>query len=129
MSLRSVFFCLKHSTIRVISQGHSLEAAAALFRSLGDPTRLSIVQLLAVDEMRVVDLTTRLRLAQSTVSGHLACLRDCGLVVSRAEGRASVFSLAHHELIDLLGSAEQLLAATGNAVTLCPAYGPREFKR
>ena len=57
------------------------------------------------------------------MSGHLACLRDCGLVTARAEGRASLYSLARPELLDLLAAAERLLAATGDAVTLCPVFG------
>ena len=65
---------------------------------------------------------------RSMVSGHLACLRDCGLVSSRPQGRASVFSLACPELLDLLSAAEQLLAATGNAVALCPEYGTASGK-
>jgi DNA-binding transcriptional ArsR family regulator len=99
----------------------SLSAAACLFRGLGDPTRLAILRHLALGEHRVVELTAHLGLAQSTVSGHLACLRDCGLVVSRPQGRASVFSLtARPELLDVLGAAEGLLAATGSQVVLCP---------
>ena len=100
-----------------------VSAAAALFRGLGDPTRLTILRHLALGEHRVVDLTAHLGLAQSTVSGHLACLRDCGLVTARAEGRASLYSLARPELLDLLGSAERLLEATGESVVLCPTYG------
>jgi ArsR family transcriptional regulator, cadmium/lead-responsive transcriptional repressor len=100
-----------------------LTPAAALFRSLGDPVRLAIVQRLARGEARVVDLTGVLGLAQSTVSKHLACLRDCGLVAFRAEGRQSFYALTRPELLDLLRSAEGLLAATGNAVALCPVYG------
>ena len=43
---------------------------------------------------------------------------------SRAEGRASVFSLtADTELVALLAAAERLLATTGDAVVLCPTYG------
>jgi hypothetical protein len=38
-------------------------------------------------------------------------------------GRASVYSLAQPPLADLLSAAETVLAATGNAVALCPAYG------
>lgn len=101
----------------------ALSAAACLFRGLSDPTRLAIVQHLARGELRVVDLTARLGLAQSTVSAHLACLRDCGLVQSRAQGRASIYSLARPELMELLVAAEQLLATTGDAVALCPVYG------
>lgn len=97
--------------------------AAALFHSLADETRLRIVQRLARGEARVVDLTDQLGLAQSTVSKHLACLRDCGLVDYRAEGRQSFYALTRPELMDLLASAEQLLAATGHAVALCPVYG------
>jgi DNA-binding transcriptional ArsR family regulator len=100
-----------------------LAPAAALFRSLGDPARLSILRRLADGEARVTDLTGELGLAQSTVSKHLACLRDCRLVAVRPAGRASVYSLAQPALLDLFAAAEDLLAATGNAVALCPAYG------
>jgi DNA-binding transcriptional ArsR family regulator len=100
-----------------------LAPAVALFRSLGDPARLAIVHRLASGEARVVDLTGELGLAQSTVSKHLACLRECGLVDFRAEGRQSFYSLARPELLDLLRLAEQVLAATGDAVALCPVYG------
>lgn len=98
-------------------------SAVCLFRSLADSTRLAIVRHLALGEHRVVDLTAHLGLAQSTVSGHLACLRECGLVTARAEGRASLYSLARPELLDLLAAAERLLDATGSAVELCPNYG------
>lgn len=100
-----------------------LSSAVFLFHSLADPTRLAIVQHLALGEHRVVELTAHLGLAQSTVSGHLACLRDCGLVTARAEGRSSLYSLARPELLDLLTVAETLLASTGDAVSLCPTYG------
>lgn len=101
----------------------ALAPAVALFRSLGDPARLAILQRLATGEARVVELTASLELAQSTVSAHLACLRDCGLVTSRAQGRASYWSLTRPELIELLASAEHLLEGTGQQVALCPTYG------
>lgn len=100
-----------------------LPAAVALFRSLSDPTRLAIVIRLASGEVRVADLVSELALAQSTVSAHIACLRDCRLVEGRPEGRQIFYSLTRPELLDLLGAAETLLAATGNAVALCPNYG------
>jgi DNA-binding transcriptional ArsR family regulator len=78
---------------------------------------------LAGGEVRVVDLVAELGLAQSTVSAHVACLRDCGLVAGRPEGRQVFYSLARPELLDLLAASERLLAATGEAVALCPNYG------
>src|SRR3954468_2711313 len=108
----------------VVEETAALSAASCMFRSLGDPARLAMLRHLALGEHRVVDLTAHLGLAQSTVSAHLACLRDCGLVSSRPEGRASMWSLERSaELMELLASAERLLTATGDAVTLCPAYG------
>ena len=100
-----------------------LAPAAALFRSLGDPTRLAIVRRLALGPARVTDLVEAVGLAQSTVSKHLACLRECGLVASDPVGRASLFRLTQPALVELLGCAETVLAATGNAVALCPNYG------
>ena len=100
-----------------------LAPAAALFRSLGDPTRLAILRRLATGEARVGELVEEVGLAQSTVSKHLACLKDCGLVDSEPVGRASLFRLSQPALIDLLASAETVLQAGGQAVALCPAYG------
>ncbi len=100
-----------------------LAPAAALFRSLGDPARLMIVRRLAVAPARVTDLAARLGLAQSTVSAHPACLRDCGLVTSQPTGRASVFRLTQPALADMVAAAEAVLAATGNSVALCPVWG------
>lgn len=100
-----------------------LDAAVALFHSLSDGTRLAIVRRLAQGEARVADLVGELGLAQSTVSAHVACLRDCNLVEGRPQGRQVFYSLTRPELMDLLASAETLLAATGNAVALCPNYG------
>jgi len=96
---------------------------AALFRSLGDETRLRIVARLAAGEARVVDLTGELGLAQSTVSKHLACLRGCGLVDYRAEGRQSFYALTRPELMDLLQAAEGVLAAVGATEAPRPASG------
>ena len=105
------------------AQRVELAPAAALFRSLGDPTRLAIVRRLAAGPARVVELVQAVGLAQSTVSKHLACLRECGLVDSEPVGRASLFRLTQPALIDVLASAQTVLDATGQAVAVCPTYG------
>ncbi|MBR7195154.1 metalloregulator ArsR/SmtB family transcription factor [Gordonia sp. GONU] len=107
---------------RTSRAGTNVDAAVALFHSLSDSTRLSIVRRLAGGEVRVADLVGELGLAQSTVSAHVACLRDCGLVEGRPQGRQVFYRLTRPELMDLLASAETLLAATGSAVALCPNY-------
>jgi DNA-binding transcriptional ArsR family regulator len=107
-----------------VASSAALTGAACLFHGFGDKSRLAIVQHLLSGEHRVVDLVRHLGLAQSTVSKHLACLADCGIVQVRSEGRASVYSLRHPDAtLGLLAAAEQVLALTGDAVTLCPTSG------
>src|ERR671917_120169 len=107
-----------------LDEARALSAAGCLFRSLGDPARLAILQHLALGEHRVVDLQEHLGLAQSTVSAHLACLRDCGLVNSRPQGRASMFSRpAGPGLMAVLGAAERLLVVPGDGVEVSPRHG------
>ncbi|CAN5545214.1 hypothetical protein BH10ACT10_BH10ACT10_00730 [soil metagenome] len=91
---------------------------------MSDPSRVAILRHLLLGEHNVAELTTHLGLAQSTVSKHLACLRDCGLVASRPAGRASIFTLAHPDaVLQVFAATEELLAATGDALVLCPVYG------
>jgi DNA-binding transcriptional ArsR family regulator len=112
-----------------VDEAAALTAASCLFHGFSDPSRLAIVRHLALGEHRVVDLTGHLGLAQGTVSKHLACLKDCGLVTSRPQGRASMWSLNHTEaVVALLAAAERLLALTGDAVTLCPNFGTTTFE-
>jgi ArsR family transcriptional regulator, cadmium/lead-responsive transcriptional repressor len=102
-----------------------LLAAASMFRGLGDPSRLAILNHLRFREHNVRELTEHLVLAQSTVSAHLRCLLDCQMVAVRAVGRSSVYSLAvASEVLEVLRAAEALLSATGHAVVLCPRFGP-----
>lgn len=95
---------------------------AKLFRGLGDQTRLAILQLLAAGEHRVTDLVAELGTSQSNVSSHLACLKDCGLVADRPQGRAVHYRIASAEVFELLRAAEVLLDDVGQQIALCPNY-------
>lgn len=92
---------------------------AALFHALAEPARMALLEHLASGEHRVRDLVDHMHLAQSTVSKHLACLRDCGLVQVRIDGRSSWFSLVDPtRLTNLLESADALLSASGVSVSM-----------
>lgn len=95
-------------------------AAARMFRGFADPTRVAILMQLLAGERRVTDLVEAVGGSQSNVSGHLACLKECGLVLDRPGERRQVFyRLAGPEVTDLLSAAERLLAATGESIDLC----------
>lgn len=104
------------------SERPDLALGAKLFRSLGDPMRLAILQTLASGEHRVTDLVAELGTSQPNMSGHLACLKECGLVTDRPKGRAVYYAVASTELFDVLRSAESLLSSVGHRIALCPGY-------
>lgn len=105
----------------VVSEADAACAAACLFNGLSDPSRVAILRVLLSGERNVAQLRESVGLAQSTVSKHLACLRECGLVDMRPVGRQSLYSVAHPDLVmAVFVAAEGLLAATGDAVTICP---------
>lgn len=102
--------------------------AARLFRSLGDPTRLAILRALLDGERRVTDLLALVGGSQPNVSGHLACLKECGLVVDRpAERRQVFYRIAAPEVGGVLLAADLLIARTGTAIGSCrdPMMGSR----
>ena len=105
-----------------ISVGSEVGLTAKLFRGFADRTRLSLLIALTAGERRVVDLVREVGGSQANVSGHLACLRDCGLVVDRPAGRQVFYRLSGTEVVAVIRAAEVLLAGQGQAVALCPNY-------
>ncbi|MBO0899371.1 helix-turn-helix transcriptional regulator [Cellulomonas sp. zg-ZUI22] len=89
---------------------HPHADVAQILHALAEPTRLSLVHTLAGGTYRVVELTSTLGLAQSTVSAHLAVLRLAGLVTATPEGRATRYALADPEIDEVLAAAERFVA-------------------
>jgi ArsR family transcriptional regulator, arsenate/arsenite/antimonite-responsive transcriptional repressor len=71
------------------------EATAALFKALGDPARVKVVNLLARSEGPVCacEFVPALGLSQATVSHHLKKLTDAGLLVREQRGKWAYFSI------------------------------------
>ena len=99
--------------------GDTLAVRTKLFRSLGDPSRLALLDELRAGPRNVTELAERTGLSQPNTSMHLACLRDCGLIVGESRGRYVVYSLAEPCLADLLDAAEHLLEHVGERVYAC----------
>jgi len=69
---------------------------AFLFKTLADPTRLRLLNLLACGETCVCELTDTLRVVQPKVSRHLAHLKRAGLVEARRNGKWMHYCWAKH---------------------------------
>jgi DNA-binding transcriptional ArsR family regulator len=63
------------------------------------------------------------------VSNHLACLRDCGLVVREPDGRFSRYRLAERRVETLLRTADELLADVARGVYECTRYAQAGARR
>jgi DNA-binding transcriptional ArsR family regulator len=93
---------------------------AKYFRGLGDPTRLLILELLRREgELAVGELVARLGVSQPKVSNHLACLRWCGFIEARREGRTVFNRIADTRVATMLDLAESLLADNAEHVAAC----------
>ena len=95
------------------------DLVARYFRALSDPTRLRILGLLRGGELSVGELVERVGVPQPQVSNHLACLRWCGFVSSRREGRTVLNRVADERVVALLELAEGLLDDNAEHVAVC----------
>lgn len=68
-----------------------MKSASALYRILGDDTRLRLLRVLARERLNVTELTGILGLAQSGISRHLGLLKDAGLVAEEKDGGFSYY--------------------------------------
>ncbi|MFO8076007.1 MAG: ArsR/SmtB family transcription factor [Actinomycetota bacterium] len=82
-----------------------LARRAELFKALGDPLRLSILDRLAAGPRCVCDLREELSIAGNLLSHHLKVLREAGLVRSERQGRWVTYAVE----ADALEAARQAL--------------------
>lgn len=97
-----------------------LEVTTKFFRGLTDLTRLRIIELLLDEgEKNVSELVERLGQPQSRISSHLACLRWCGYVSSRREGKYIYYQVADERVAQLLTLGRSIIAEHANAILTC----------
>lgn len=93
-----------------MAQPELREVQAALFRAMGHPTRLTIVEILATEgEKCVCELVQRLGFDQSTISKHLTVLKSAGIVRSTKKGLNVIYYLNVKCVYQFMKCVEQLL--------------------
>ena len=103
-------------------QVQKLSLKAKLFRGLGDTTRLSILEVLRHGESAASDIARKTRCSQSNISNHLSCLRDCGLVSNRREGKNIFYKLGNKKIIKLLEESDAILTEFAHGIYSCVNY-------
>ncbi|MEE9202103.1 MAG: metalloregulator ArsR/SmtB family transcription factor [Dehalococcoidia bacterium] len=96
-----------------------LELTSKFFRALGDPTRLRLLDHLLEGEKNVGDLVDLVGAPQGRVSNHLACLKQCGLVDTRREGKFIYYHIADEAVRHLLELCQGLIASNAENIWAC----------
>ena len=101
--------------------GGDLQTARThFFKALGDRTRLEILQMLSNGEvLSVTDIYQKLGHAQNLISHHLTCLKNCGLVTSKKQGKQVFYRVRSPKVLKLLKLADDYIKDVLESVLFC----------
>jgi len=88
------------------------EIKAELFKALGHPARIRVLEVLSEGERSVSDMQPLVGIESSHLSQQLGVLRRAGLVTTRREGTSVIYALADPLLAELLAVAKRLLISS-----------------
>ena len=77
----------------IIDENEIIENKANIFKALGHPTRLTIVEAVSIKELCVCDIQKLVQLDMSTVSKHLTILKNAKILNSNKNGKYIFYSL------------------------------------
>ena len=104
---------------QVLTLAADIEVLARFGRALADPIRCRILVALRQAPAYPADLADALEVSRTRLSNHLACLRDCGLVVAVPDGRRTRYELADERLGHALDDLRAAVVAV-EADKACP---------
>jgi DNA-binding transcriptional ArsR family regulator len=87
------------------------QAKAEMFRTLGHPVRIRVLELLQAGPRPVRDLLTAIDVEPSNLSQQLAVLRRAGVVVSYRDSGQVTYALSTPDVADLLAAGRRILGA------------------
>ncbi|MFB8245794.1 ArsR/SmtB family transcription factor [Streptomyces sp. NPDC055952] len=98
----------------MLTVASEVDVLARFGRALADPIRCRVLLALREAPAYPADLADTLGVSRTRLSNHLACLRDCGLVVAMPDGRRTRYELADERFgraLDNLRAAVVAVAA------------------
>ncbi|MDG9682725.1 metalloregulator ArsR/SmtB family transcription factor [Streptomyces sp. DH18] len=103
----------------MLTVASDIEVLARFGRALADPIRCRLLLALREAPAYPSDLADALGISRTRLSNHLACLRDCGLVVTVPDGRRTRYELADERLGSALDDLRSAVVAVETDRT-CP---------
>ncbi len=92
---------------------------AKFFSGLSNPTRFRIIEELMVSEKTVGELVSALNASQSQISNHLACLKWCGYVSSRQEGKFVYYQVTDQRIKTIVDTAKEVVGNNADHISSC----------
>lgn len=87
---------------------------ARIFRALGDPSRLRLLEFLLDGEHTVTECVAHIGLSQGRVSSHLAFLAECGCVEVRRTARTARYTMVDERVVELVTQARALMPTSSH---------------
>jgi ArsR family transcriptional regulator len=97
----------------------NFELKAKFIRGFSDKTRLQILECIKDKEKTVSQIVEEVQGNQSNISQHLTCLKGCGIIFGRQEGKYVLYSLSHEKIKDMLTMFDSVLTLVHDGVTKC----------
>jgi len=97
----------------------SSEELASFFQGLADPIRVEILAFLLDGPKTAGAIVEHIGRAQATVSSHLTCLRFCGYVEARREGRNVWYEIIDRRVRALMDTGERYLRENAERIMAC----------
>lgn len=95
------------------------DVKAKFIRGFADKTRLQILESISVQEKTVSEIVDELQGNQSNISQHLTCLKGCGIIESRQEGKYVYYSLRNEQIAGLLSLMDIVFQQVEEEVAAC----------
>ncbi|SDH63349.1 ArsR/SmtB family transcription factor [Desulfosporosinus hippei] len=96
-----------------------LDVKVKFIKGFADRTRLQILEAIIDQEKTVQQIVDQIKGNQSNVSQHLACLKGCGIVTSRQDGKFMYYSLRDEQVRSLLNIFDAVLGDVKESVATC----------
>ncbi|MFZ0443286.1 MAG: metalloregulator ArsR/SmtB family transcription factor [Bacillus sp. (in: firmicutes)] len=103
-------------------QNIDIDMKVKLIHGFSNKTRIQILESIKDQEKTVSQIVEETKGTQSNISQHLACLKGCGIIVGRNEGKYSYYSLRNQHIRDLLTMFDVVLKDVENDVACCERH-------
>ena len=100
-------------TLNLMTKDEDIDLASRSLKAMSHPLRLKILCTLADQELSVQEIVDAVGTSQSTISQHLAILRDKGIIASRKNANRVFYRVGDSRILKLIDMMRQAFCPNG----------------